>query len=181
LASDPELERLLSVLPRRVVVDAIREVLDQERKAIRDGGKAAPREDLVGRVRESLRLSELPATRRVVNATGVVLHTNLGRAAISAEAADAMRDVAAGYCNLEYDLAAGERSRRGIYAERLLARLACSEDALIVNNNAAGVLLMLNTMAEGREVIVSSQGRADRDRRVLPAAGHNEQERRPPC
>ena len=93
--------------------------------------------------------------RRVVNATGVILHTNLGRAPMSPEAAEAMRQVAAGYCNLEYDLIEGVRTRRGIRAERLLAGLTGGEDALIVNNNAAAVLLVLNTLAEGREVIVS--------------------------
>jgi L-seryl-tRNA(Ser) seleniumtransferase len=138
-----------------LVIDAIREVLDRERRTILDGGAATPRKALLRKIKEHLRFFELPSMRRVVNATGVVLHTNLGRAPMSPEAADAMREVAAGYCNLEYDLAAGERTRRGIYVERLLARLAGSQDALVVNNNAAAVLLVLNTLAEGREVIVS--------------------------
>jgi len=155
LVSDPGLRDLVESRPRTFVVDAVRRVLEAERAAILGGSEPTPREALIRKTAEHMRLYELPSIRRVVNATGIVLHTNLGRAPMSPEAADAMREAAAGYCNLEYDLAEGERTRRGIYAERLLARLAGSGDALVVNNNAAAVLLVLNTMAEGGEVIVS--------------------------
>jgi L-seryl-tRNA(Ser) seleniumtransferase len=155
LVSDPGLSGLLTTYSRSVVVDAIREVLDGERKAILGGAAPTGRDGLMRKIDERLKSSELAAIRRVVNATGVILHTNLGRAPMSREAADAMREVAAGYCNLEYDLEEGVRTRRGLYAERLLARLSGAEDALVVNNNAAAVLLLLNTLAEGREVLVS--------------------------
>jgi L-seryl-tRNA(Ser) seleniumtransferase len=96
-----------------------------------------------------------PSLRGVVNATGVIIHTNLGRAPLARAALDAINATAAGYSNLEYDIEAGRRGRRESHCQQLLARLAASEDAVVVNNNAAAVLLVLNTLAEGGEVIVS--------------------------
>ena len=93
--------------------------------------------------------------KRVINATGVIIHTNLGRAPLARAAIDAISDVATHYSNLEYDLERGERGRRESHSQGLLARLAGSEDATVVNNNAAAVMLVLNTLAEGGEVIVS--------------------------
>ena len=93
--------------------------------------------------------------RRVINATGVVIHTNLGRAPLSQEAVKAIADAASGYCTLEYDLATGKRGRRGAFAERLAAELCGADDAVIVNNCAAAALLVLSVLAAGREVIVS--------------------------
>src|SRR5690349_1960115 len=95
-----------------------------------------------------------PSLRRVVNATGVIIHTNLGRAPLAEEAIAALIETAAGYSNLEYDLERGERGRRESHCRELLARLAGSEAALVTNNNAAAVMLVLNTLAEGGEVIV---------------------------
>ncbi|HKX31030.1 MAG TPA: L-seryl-tRNA(Sec) selenium transferase [Blastocatellia bacterium] len=104
-------------------------------------------------------LSELPVSRpslrRVVNATGVIIHTNLGRAPLARAAVEAMAEVGSHYSNLEYDLDRGERGSREHHCQQLLARLAGSEAALVVNNNAAAVLLILNTLATGGEVIVS--------------------------
>ncbi len=153
--SDRALADTLASHARRLVLAAVRAVLEEEREAILKGGAPTGRLDLIERIAERVRLEGLSAIRRVVNATGVILHTNLGRAPMSAEAAAAMRDVAAGYCNLEYDLAEGMRTRRGVHAERMLAELAGSEDALVVNNNAAAVMLILNSLADGRDVIVS--------------------------
>jgi L-seryl-tRNA(Ser) seleniumtransferase len=96
-----------------------------------------------------------PSLRRVINATGVIIHTNLGRAPLAREAVQAVADAAAHYSNLEYDLALGERGHRETHCQELLARLAGSEAAVIANNNAAAVLLVLNTLAEGGEVVVS--------------------------
>jgi L-seryl-tRNA(Ser) seleniumtransferase len=93
--------------------------------------------------------------RRVINATGVVLHTNLGRAPLAIAAIDRIRQVAAGYSTLEYDLEAGRRGRRDLHAEGLLCRLTGAEAAVVVNNNAAATLLILAALAAGREVIVS--------------------------
>lgn len=91
----------------------------------------------------------------VINATGVIIHTNLGRAPLSRAAREAMLEVAAGYCNLEYDLVAGERGSRHLHAEALLCRLTGAEAALAVNNNAGAVFLALSALAQGREVIIS--------------------------
>jgi L-seryl-tRNA(Ser) seleniumtransferase len=96
-----------------------------------------------------------PSLRRVVNATGVILHTNLGRAPLSRAAIDAMGEVARGYSNLEYDLERGERGKRESHCQELLSRLVESESSVVANNNAAAVLLVLNSIAEGGEVIVS--------------------------
>ncbi len=103
------------------------------------------------------RLSSMlaPSLRPAINATGVVVHTNLGRAPISPEALQRMFDVASGYCNLEYDLGAGERGSRHQHLEALLRRLAGAEACMVVNNNAAAVLLALTALARGREVVVS--------------------------
>ncbi len=96
-----------------------------------------------------------PSLRPVINATGVVLHTNLGRAPLSAEACAAIERVARGYCNLELDLEDGKRGSRYSHVEQLLTALTGAEAALVVNNNAAAVLLVLDSLARGREVVVS--------------------------
>ena len=93
--------------------------------------------------------------RRVINATGVIIHTNLGRAPLARAAAERVARLAAGYTNLEYDLERGERGRRDVHAERLLCRLTGAEAAVVVNNNAAATLLVLAAIASGREVIIS--------------------------
>src|ERR671936_421038 len=93
--------------------------------------------------------------RRVINATGVIAHTNLGRAPLAAEALARVRDATAGYSNLEYDVAQGRRGSRQDHVAPLLRRLTGAEDALVVNNNAAAVMLALAALAEGREVLVS--------------------------
>jgi L-seryl-tRNA(Ser) seleniumtransferase len=108
-------------------------------------------QDAVRRVEEATRGTLQP----VINATGVIIHTNLGRAALGAAAIRAMESVAAGYSNLEYDLKAGERGSRDVHAEGLLARLTGAEAALVVNNNAGAVLLVLSALAQDREVIIS--------------------------
>ena len=99
--------------------------------------------------------SARPSLRRVINATGVILHTNLGRAPLARQAIEALSETASHYSNLEYDLNSGERGRRETHCQDLLVRLAGSEAAVVANNNAAAVLLVLNTLAEGGEVIVS--------------------------
>jgi len=96
-----------------------------------------------------------PSLRRVINATGVVIHTNLGRAPLARVAAERVASLARGYTNLEYDLENGARGRRDVHAERLLCRLTGAEAAVVVNNNAAATLLVLSTLAAGREVIIS--------------------------
>ncbi|OPY90436.1 MAG: L-seryl-tRNA(Sec) selenium transferase [Syntrophus sp. PtaU1.Bin208] len=166
----PKIDEILHILekrnlegraPREVVRAACREAVENLRRSIlsqkSDAGKmrlplAAEIADLVEKRMEAL---HRPRLKRVINATGVILHTNLGRAPLCREARDQLLAVAEGYSNLEYDLARGERGKRYDSVRELLCLLAGVEDALVVNNNAAAVLLALNTLAEGREVLVS--------------------------
>jgi L-seryl-tRNA(Ser) seleniumtransferase len=104
---------------------------------------------------ERLRSGSVASLRPVINATGVILHTNLGRAPLSAAAAEAVGHIASGYSNLEYDIEAGSRGRRDVHAERLLCTLTGAEASCVVNNNAAATLLTLSALAAGREVVVS--------------------------
>jgi L-seryl-tRNA(Ser) seleniumtransferase len=150
----------LSFLARKVTDEMRREML-----AVRSDPKASESADngsrasLLGEAERRLAAAHLDETasglRHVINATGVVLHTNLGRAPLSDAARRAIAGQAAGYCNLEYDIVSGERGRRGPRAEDLLADLTGAEAALVVNNCAAAALLVLNTLAREGETIVS--------------------------
>ena len=144
---------LLERVPRRVLVDAIRDAIEHARRR----PESAPRDERGwGAVIEAaLAARERPSLRVVHNATGVVLHTNLGRAPLPVAAIRAMSEVAAGYSNLEYDLARGVRGSRYTHCNALLRELTGAEDALVVNNGAAALLLAVNTLALGREAIVS--------------------------
>jgi L-seryl-tRNA(Ser) seleniumtransferase len=138
-----------------LTVNAARETLEQVREAIRDGQACPSLEALARMAGERLAVHLRPTLRPAINATGVIVHTNLGRAPLSAEARVAMDAVAVGYSNLEYDLEAGGRGSRYVHAEEILCRLTGAEAALVVNNNAAAVLLTLMTFARGQEVIIS--------------------------
>ena len=138
-----------------LTVEAVRQALDLARQGILAGGACPPTEELVEMARASLQALLRPTLRPVINATGVIIHTNLGRAPLSAEARAAMEAAARGYSNLEYDLEAGRRGSRYVHAEELLCRLTGAEAALVVNNNAGAVLLILSALARGGEVIIS--------------------------
>jgi L-seryl-tRNA(Ser) seleniumtransferase len=138
-----------------LIVEAARETLDAARQAIQEGQACPSTEVLAQRVGERLAARLRPTLRPAINATGVIIHTNLGRAPLSAEARAAMDAVALSYSNLEYDLDAGRRGSRYVHAEELLCRLTGAEAALVVNNNAAAVLLVLMALARDREVIIS--------------------------
>jgi len=138
---------------------AVRETLDEARSAILDGaltdhGRLSC-ESLAGQVRGRLALLLRPRFRTVINATGVVIHTNMGRSLLPDCAMDAIMRVGRRYSNLEFDLATGKRGSRYALVEELLCELTGAEAGLVVNNNAAAVLLVLGTLAAGREVIVS--------------------------
>jgi L-seryl-tRNA(Ser) seleniumtransferase len=158
---EPSIREIAKILPRWAVVEAIREALERRRRLIANGHSESMAADLSSRVAlvaEAQQIAQrlnLPALRRLINATGVVIHTNLGRAPLAEVAVERMVDVARGYSNLEYDLGQGDRGSRQDHVERLLCRLTGAEAAFAVNNNAAAVLLAINTLAEGREVIVS--------------------------
>ena len=146
-------------LPRTVLVDACRFAVDALRKRIREADESLLEKPTLGDARHIAenRIQSLrsPRLRRVINATGIVLHTNLGRAPLCEEALQAMISVSRGYSNLEFNLAEGKRGLRYDHVRELLVMLTGAEDALVVNNNAAAVLLVLNTLSEGREAIVS--------------------------
>jgi L-seryl-tRNA(Ser) seleniumtransferase len=138
--------------PRELVLAAARSVLEQAREDITAGTEPG---SLVDAVLRELDRARRPSLRRVLNATGVLVHTNLGRAPLADAALERVVEVGAGYSNLEYDLERGERGSRQDHLASLLGRLTGAEAALVVNNNAAAVLLALAALAEGREVIVS--------------------------
>src|SRR5215210_5595436 len=157
----PSVDRLLaddSIGPlavqhgRQLVVTAIRNALAHAREDARAGGDVG---DLVHRVLNELEALEVPRLRRSLNATGVLVHTNLGRAPLAEEALERVVEVARGYSNLEYSLEDGQRGSRQDHAASILRRLTGAEAALVVNNNAAAVLLALAALGEGREVLVS--------------------------
>ena len=141
--------------PRPLVVDALRAALAAARARLRAGDAAPAAAALVAGAAARLAALAAPSLRPVVNATGIVLHTNLGRAPLAAAAVEALAAVAAQPCALELDLADGGRGERDAHVEVHLCALTGAEAALVVNNNAAAVLLALNTLAEGREVVVS--------------------------
>ena len=143
-------------VPRARLTALVRETLEAERRRVlEERGAPVDLEVLAARVVERAQRAGLFSLRPVINATGVVLHTNLGRALLSPLALERLEAVAAAYSNLELDLATKERGSRYSHVEGLLRRLTGAEDALVVNNNAAAVLLALETIAHGREVVVS--------------------------
>ena len=147
----PSVDELVRGVDDALAVAAARELLERAREEIRAGAEPG---DLPRRLREALAAARQPALRRVLNATGVIVHTNLGRAPL-ADAALARVGEAAGYSNLEFDLSSGSRGSRQDHLAPLLRRLTGAEAALVVNNNAAALLLALAALAEGREVVVS--------------------------
>jgi L-seryl-tRNA(Ser) seleniumtransferase len=143
------------VLPRELLVEAAREAIEAARGAIAGGAAPPALEDLLGATIDRARGAAQPSLRPVINASGVIIQTNLGRAPLSDAALRAMREVGAGYSNLEYDLEAGARGSRATHLAALLCRLTGAEAALAVNNNAAAIYLALSALAADREVIVS--------------------------
>jgi L-seryl-tRNA(Ser) seleniumtransferase len=148
----PSVDELARSVEDPLAVDAARRVLDRAREEIRAGAEPG---DLAERLREELGAARRPQLRRVLNATGVIVHTNLGRAPLPTAALERVTEVARGYSNLEYDLADGARGSRQDHLAGLLRRLTGAEASLVVNNNAGAVLLALAALAEGREVVVS--------------------------
>lgn len=152
LLEEPSVQSLLTAAPRELVVNAVRDAV----AAAREEGRVPPDAAAWGvAVRDALARRQRRSLRPVINATGVILHTNLGRAPLAPAALDAMRDVAADFSNLEYDLEEGTRGSRYAHCVGLLRELTGAEDALVVNNGAAALLLALNTFAEGAGAIVS--------------------------
>ncbi|MFL5515909.1 MAG: L-seryl-tRNA(Sec) selenium transferase [Gemmatimonadales bacterium] len=150
LLQEPAVEALLRVAPRSAVVDAVRDSLAAARTR-----RAGPPEDWGREIADRLEQRTRPGLRPVLNATGVVLHTNLGRAPLADAAVRAVVAVAGGYSNLEFDLSSGTRGSRTDHCRLLLRRVTGAEDALVVNNAAGALVLALNAHAAGREVLIS--------------------------
>jgi len=148
----PSVDELARTSDDPLAVEAARTVIARAREQIQAGADPG---DLGERLEDVLQAARAPGLRRVLNATGVIVHTNLGRAPLAEAALEQVAAAARGYSNLEYDLEAGARGSRQAHVAELLRRLTGAEAALVVNNNAAAVLLALAALAEGREVIVS--------------------------
>ena len=160
----PSVEKILQSVAGRNLVDqygrglclfAIRSTLDEVRLNYSRNRDLPNMREIIECARETLERKLNPSMVSVINATGVIIHTNLGRAPLSRSAIKAMSDVAAAYSNLEYDLEKGQRGSRSVHAEELLRVITGADSALVVNNNAAGVLLVLSALARGKRVIIS--------------------------
>jgi L-seryl-tRNA(Ser) seleniumtransferase len=157
---EPGLVDVLEAHPRGLVVEAVRTVIERLRREILAGGRAAAPAELsaaalVPWVRELVELAARPSLRPVINATGIVAHTNLGRSVLPSEAVAAVGSAARSYTDLEFDLGSGERASRQDHVHDLLCTLTGAEDALVVNNNAAAVLLALAATSRDGNVLVS--------------------------
>jgi L-seryl-tRNA(Ser) seleniumtransferase len=155
VVASPALDRARTKLGARAVTELVRRSIGDARRRVQAGQALPTADDVAAEVARGVEAALLARARRVINATGVVLHTNLGRAPLSDAAVEALHASAGGYTSVEIDLATGRRGARGAFAESALATLTGAEDALVVNNNAAAVLLVLSALALGRSVLVS--------------------------
>jgi L-seryl-tRNA(Ser) seleniumtransferase len=156
LLASAEGRKLQEASGHAAAVHAVRQTIDEIRQSVAAGKTQPPtNEQLWQRIRAATRQHTQMSLRPVINATGIVLHTNLGRAPLAQQAIEAIVQTAAGYCNLEYELDAGRRGSRLAHVTQLLCELTEAPAALVVNNNAAATLLILSVLAGGREVIVS--------------------------
>jgi len=155
LLAEPALQRLSAVYPRTLLLNTVRDVLEALRKEIIAGAAPPELPAIAARVARALETAAAPSLRRAINATGTVIHTNLGRSPLPAGLVRHLADIACHYSTLEYDTVSGERGDRHSHVEPLICELTGAEAALVVNNNAAALLLALSSLACDREVIVS--------------------------
>lgn len=155
LLSDESIALLIEEHSRPVIVELVRQGLDEARSSIRSGNAAPRQDEIIATISERAESLTRDWPQHVINATGVVLHTNLGRSPLSKDAIRAMQRAAQGYSDLELDLLTGRRGSRQAHISNLVAQVTGAEAALVVNNNASAVMLGLATLAEGKEVIVS--------------------------
>jgi L-seryl-tRNA(Ser) seleniumtransferase len=153
--SDERLRRAAAELGATTVTECVRQELSARRRRIESGGEAPTLEAVVSASLERAYTALRPSLRPVINGTGVVIHTNLGRAPLADDAIAAMAAVSRGYSNLEFDLAAGERGSRYDHVEELVCRITGAEAAIAVNNNASALFLALSALAREREVVIS--------------------------
>ncbi len=160
LLDSPEIKDILGCYPRTLIMRAINEILSETRKGIEKGDILKESHlidpgNIISRVIIRLENLSCPSLRNVINATGVVLHTNLGRSILAERVIKRLIEIGGGYSNLEYDLEKGKRGSRYVHVEGILGELTSAEAAMVVNNNAAAVLITLETLAKEREVIAS--------------------------
>ncbi len=159
LLSRPQVAELIARVGHSLVTDVARGVLGDIRAQLAQENSPAAQgvqpSQLEDRIVTEVERALAPSLAHVINATGVILHTNLGRAPLQPAALEHLRETATHYSNLEYDLSSGARGKRDVHTGRILAELVAAEAAIVVNNNAAAVFLALNTLAKGAEVIVS--------------------------
>ncbi|MBE0417436.1 MAG: L-seryl-tRNA(Sec) selenium transferase [Coriobacteriia bacterium] len=156
LLRHPDVEALLAAHPRSLVLDALREAIDVSRARLLSSETALYDEgELLAEARSRAALKALRSLRPVINATGIVVHTNLGRSILSERATAAVAEVASSYSTLEYDVVTGERGSRHVHCESLLCKLTGAEAAMAVNNNAAAVMMAIAALARGKEAVVS--------------------------
>ena len=152
----PSIAEELVAHPRQIVLDALRESIDTTRaRLLADSEFEFDLDELMAEARERIARKARRSLRRVVNATGIIVHTNLGRSILSDEATAAVAEIASGYSTLEYDVASGERGSRHVHCEELLCKLTGAEAAMAVNNNAAAVMIAIAALARGGEAVVS--------------------------
>lgn len=152
----PEIAAMRSITSHTGLKEAVRKVLEDLRTRITtDAGADLSPDHICNLILRAVRAAEAPSLRRVINGSGVVVHTNLGRSPLASAAETALQDTAWGYSNLEFDLEHSVRGERYVHVEKLLCELTGAEAALVVNNNAAAVMLALSSLAAGHEVIVS--------------------------
>lgn len=155
IISDERLKKLEKTYPHPLLVELVRNYLDKLRQKLKEGQALPSFDVIVETVGSQVLARQKPSLKRVINATGVILHTNLGRAPLSQETIEAMEMASKGYVNLELDIHSGARGSRQTHIKTLLRDLSGAEDAIVVNNNAAAILLALSALAKGKEVIVS--------------------------
>ena len=149
------LQPLMLKHSRKMLTQMVRKVISEEKKNARKNGRLYSSKERINKIKEYLEKENLSFLQGVINGSGVILHTNLGRAPLGKEMLAAVQSSLQGYANLEYDLAEGSRGKRGEIVEKLLCALSYSEKSLVVNNNAGAIFLILNTLAKNKEVIVS--------------------------
>lgn len=155
IISDERIVRLKSRYPHEIIVDIVRQELDKVRKNISLHKASSSPDDIIESVIQHVHRLEHPILRPVINATGVVIHTNLGRSPLSQQTIEAMEMVSRWYSNLEFDLPSGKRGSRYVHVEELLCQISGAEAGMVVNNNASAVMLALSAIARRKEVIVS--------------------------
>jgi len=149
------LKPLILKYSRKILTQAVRKVISEEKKNALKNGCLYSAQERINKIKEYFKKENLSFLQEVINGSGVILHTNLGRAPLGKEMLTAVQSSLQGYTNLEYDLAEGSRGKRGAIVEKLLCTLSHSEKSLVVNNNAGAIFLILNTLAKNKEVIVS--------------------------